>query len=146
MARSYFLAERICLHLACPALALCLAACNSLMLPAGNQDAATLLIRGLVIENRTQAFVSSARLLIPASGQFVSCGNIAPGANCATSFPEQRYSGNPVEVRWSQAGHEWSTGELQLEPKENTAKVGQGQVRVVIAGPNSAVVELMQSP
>ena len=105
-----------------------------------------LLIGGLVMENRTTAYISAARLLVPATGQFVSCGNIAPGTRCATAFPEQRYSGNAVEISWSQSGSIWSTGELRLEPSAELLETGEAWVRVIIAGPGAAGAELTRRP
>jgi hypothetical protein len=123
-----------------------LTACAGPARPREDIPAVDILITGLLIENQTQAFVSAVRLLVPASGQFVSCGNIAPGANCATSFPEQHYSGNPVEISWSQSGQDWSTGELRLVPSADVAKAGQARVRVTITGPDLAGVELVTAP
>lgn len=106
---------------------------------------ASLGIVGARLENRTQAWLSSVNVSIPATGRFVSCGNIAPGAECATSFPEQTYTGNPVEVTWSQGGQVWSTGELTLEPDVEVFDAGNAVVRVVILGPGRAGVVMLPS-
>ena len=98
------------------------------------------------MENRTTAYISAARLLVPATGQFVSCGNIAPGTRCATAFPEQRYSGNAFEISWSQSGNIWSTGELWLEPSAELLEAGEAWVRVIIVGPGSAGAEFTAPP
>lgn len=103
-------------------------------------------IVGARLENRSQAWVSSATLGVPATGRFVSCGNIAPGAECATSFPELAWSGNPVELNWNQGGQLWSTGEVSIEPSADVRLVGRAVVRVVIMGPGSAGVVLQAAP
>jgi hypothetical protein len=122
-------------------LAWALAGCAAAPAPAEREDLPELLIGGLVMENRTTAYISAARLLVPATGQFVSCSNIAPGTACATAFPEQRYSGNAFEITWSQSGNIWSTGELRVEPPAELVEIGEAWVRVVIAGPGSAGAE-----
>jgi hypothetical protein len=124
---------------------LLLAACASAPRSADTENLPELLISGLVMENRTSSFVSAARLLVPVTGQFVSCGNIAPGSICATGFPEQRYTGNAFEITWSQAGSIWSTGELRIEPPAILVDAGEAWVRVVIAGPGSAGAEFIES-
>lgn len=129
------------LRTACLSLALVLCGCAATSAPAEREDLPELLIGGLVMENRTTAYISAARLLVPATGQFVSCSNIAPGTSCATAFPEQRYSGNAFEITWSQSGNIWSTGELRVEPSAELVEIGEAWVRVVIAGPGAAGVE-----
>ena len=101
-------------------------------------------IRGLVIENQTQMWVSAARLLVPATGRFVSCGNISPEASCSTTFPETDYTGNPVQITWSQAGQIHSIGEFVLEAPEDIDINRPAMVRVVISAPGSAGAAIVQ--
>ena len=107
-------------------------------------NASSLQIKGMLIENHTNLRVSAVRLLVPATGNFVSCGNIPPGSMCSTTFPEANYSGNPVEITWSQAGQIYSSGEFVLELPVEIIENSPGLVRVVIAGPGSAGAELVQ--
>jgi hypothetical protein len=100
-------------------------------------------IVGASIENQTRGWVSTARIGVPAIGRFVSCGNIAPGAECATAFPELTYSGNPVEFTWSQGEQVWTTGEVGIQPDEEVLTAGRAIVRVVIVSPGSAGVTLL---
>ena len=88
----------------------------------------------------------AARLLVPATGNFISCGGIAPGAVCATGFPETTFTGNPVEISWSQNGQIWSTGELEVEPGQEVLEAGTALVRVIIAAPGSAGLRLEPHP
>jgi hypothetical protein len=121
-------------------LCLVLGACASS--PASNPHS-DLNIGGLSIFNRGSAYVSAAQLLVPATGNFVSCGNIAPGAVCSTAFPERTYTGNPVEVTWSQGGRIHTTGPMEVLPSEEVLEAGTAEVRIVIVSPGLAAVELL---
>ncbi len=100
------------------------------------------MINGLELFNFGQAYVTAVRVLVPATGQFVSCGNVAPRARCASGFPEQRYSGNPIEITWSEGGNIHSTGELRLELSEDVIDAGEAVVRIYITAPGSAAAEM----
>jgi hypothetical protein len=101
-------------------------------------------IEGMVIENQTRMPVSAVRLMVPVTGNFVSCGNIFANSMCSTSFPETDYTGNPVEITWSQGGQIYSTGLFAIE-LPNDLEVGKSAaVRVVIAGPGSAGAMIVQ--
>ena len=69
---------------------------------------------------------------------------MSPGTICSTTFPETTYTGNKVEITWSQGGQIHSTGEfvisLPAELKENQPAV----VHIVIAGPGSAGAVFVQ--
>jgi hypothetical protein len=101
-------------------------------------------IAGMGMENQTRMWVSAVRLLVPATGNFVSCGNIAPGAVCSTTFPETSYTGNPVEITWSQGGQIHSTGQFVLELPTDLDENKPGLVRIVISGPGSAGAVIVQ--
>lgn len=101
-------------------------------------------IDGMVIENQTSMWVSAARLLVPVTGRFVSCGNISPESMCSTTFPETGYTGNPVEITWSQAGQIHSTGQFVIQLPQQMDKDRPAVVRVVIAGPGSAGAFIVQ--
>ena len=101
-------------------------------------------IQGMVIENQTLMWISAARLLVPVTGNFVSCGNISPESMCSTTFPETAYTGNPVEVTWSQGGQIHSTGQFVVRLPEQLIEDRPGVVRVVITGPDSAGVVIVQ--
>ena len=103
-------------------------------------------IQGMVIENQTPMWISAVRLLVPVTGNFVSCGNIPPESMCSTTFPETAYTGNPVEVTWSQGGQIHSTGQFTVRLPEQLIEDSPGVVRVVIIGPNSAGAFILQHP
>ena len=107
-------------------------------------DAKPVLIDGLKIENRTMLPVSAVRVLVPATGGFVSCSIISAQSMCATTFPETAYSGNPIEISWSQAGQAYSTGQVELSVPVEIAAGVPAMVHIVIAGPGSAGALLVQ--
>jgi hypothetical protein len=100
----------------------------------------------MVIENQTPMWVSAVRLLVPATGGFVSCGNISPGSMCSTTFPEARYTGDPVEITWSQGGQIYSTGQSVLRAPEHLDYERPALIRVVISAPGSAGAIIEQNP
>lgn len=101
-------------------------------------------IEGVAIENQTQMWVSAAKLLVPVTGRFVSCGNIAPGSLCSTTFPEAAYKGDAIEISWSQAGQIHSTGQFSMDIPEDIDRNRFAKVLVVIAGPGSAGAVIVQ--
>jgi hypothetical protein len=119
---------------------LLLSACVSSGLGAGP----ALQIDGLKFENQTHMAVSAVRLLVPATGNFVSCGNISRQSMCSTKFPETRYTGNPIEITWSQSGQIYSTGQFTLRLPEDLEPGIPAMVHVVIAGPGSAGAVIVQ--
>ena len=108
-----------------------------------NRDS-RLQIEGMVIENQTRMWVSAVRLLVPATGNFVSCGNITPQSMCSTTFPETYYTGNPVEITWSQGGQIHSTGQFVVQLPDDLDEDRPATVRIVIAGPGSAGAVIVQ--
>jgi hypothetical protein len=101
-------------------------------------------IDGMMIRNQTQMWVSAVRVLLPATGGFVSCGNIAPGSMCSTSFPQTAYTGDPVEITWSQAGQIHSTGPFEMQLPDDLDAGRTASVNVVIAAPGSAGAVITQ--
>lgn len=103
-------------------------------------------IDGMVIENTTRMYISAVRLLVPVTGNFVSCGNILPESMCSTTFPEASYTGNPVEITWSQGGQIHSTGQFVIRLPEALDEDKPVMVRVVISGADSAGAMFIQRP
>jgi hypothetical protein len=113
---------------------LALAGCATSTVPRG----ASVFIDGLTFENRSTTPINGITLQVPATGGFVSCGRIAPGARCASGFPGVSYAGDPVEIRWYQGGAEWTTGLAALDVEESVREAGRGEVRVLVLAPGSA--------
>ena len=101
-------------------------------------------ITGMVMQNLTQMYVSAVRLLVPATGNFVSCGNIPPGSMCSSTFPEAAYTGNPVEITWSQGGRIYSTGQFVVQLPSDLDNDRPAQVHIVISGPGLAGAMMVQ--
>ena len=100
----------------------------------------------MVIENQTEMWVSAARLLVPVTGNFISCGNISPASMCSTTFPGSGYEGHPVEITWSQGGQIHSTGQFVIDLPDEIDMERPAAVRIVIAGPGSAGAVIVQRP
>ena len=103
-------------------------------------------IIGMQIQNQSRLSVSAVRLLVPVTGKYVSCGNIAPGSGCSTTFPEIEYTGNPVEITWSQGGRIYSTGQITIRLPDQLNEEKSAVVHVVIVAPGSAGAVLVQQP
>jgi hypothetical protein len=103
-------------------------------------------IAGMVMENQTQMYVTAARLLVPVTGNFVSCGNIPPASMCSTTFPDAAYTGNPVEITWSQGGQIHSTGQFKVHLPADLDRNRSAMVHIVISGPGLAGALIVQSP
>lgn len=103
-------------------------------------------IEGVGMENQTQMWVSAVRLLVPETGNFVSCGNISPGSICSTTFPGATYTGNPIEITWSQGGQIHSTGQFVLQLPTDLDEDRPAVVRLVISGQGSAGAVIIQRP
>lgn len=119
---------------------LLLSACSTV----GSLGGSRLQIDGMRIENQTEMHISAVRLLVPATGGFVSCGNIAQHSMCSTTFPETSYTGNPIEITWSQNNQIYSTGRFTLTLPPDLKENVPAMVQVVIAGPGSAGALLVQ--
>lgn len=102
-------------------------------------------IAGMVMENQTQMYVSAVSLLVPVTGNFVSCGNIPPGSMCSTTFPEAAYTGNPVEITWTQGGQIHSTGQFSVHLPRDLDRNRAAMVHIVISGPGLAGALIVQS-
>ena len=122
--------------------ALCLFACAAKPV----DDVPPIQIAGMVMENQTQMYVTAARLLVPVTGNFVSCGNIPPAAMCSTTFPDAAYTGNPVEITWSQGGQIHSTGQFKVHLPADLDRNRPAMVHIVISGPGLAGALIVQSP
>ena len=92
-------------------------------------------IEGLLIENSTQMWLSAVRILVPATGNFVSCSTITPQSKCSTTFPETSYTGNPVEITWNQGGQAHSSGVFVIQLPADLNYEKPARILVVIAGP-----------
>lgn len=73
-----------------------------------------IVIDGVVIRNELALAVTDVTLLVPFSGNFVSCGNIMARSECSTTFPGRDYYANKIIVTWKEYGEPHSTGEFVI--------------------------------
>ena len=120
--------------------ALLLSSCASLSV----EPVKPLQIEGLLIENNTQMWLSAVRILVPATGNFVSCSTITPRTKCSTTFPETSYTGNPVEITWNQGGEMHSSGVFVIQLPAGLDNDKPARILVVISGPGLAGAVITQ--
>ena len=110
-----------------------------------SESVLTLRIDGMLIENKSQMWVSSVRVLVPATGNFVACSTINPQSKCSTTFPETAYTGNPVVITWRQGGGDHSSGEFVIQLPAGLDYERPARVIVVITGPGAAGAVITQN-
>lgn len=96
------------------------------------------------MENRTEMFLTSVSLLAPTTGGFVTCGTIAPGSVCSTTFPDTGYSGYPIEITWTAGGQVHSSGRFTLQVPTDLDDNKINVVQVVISGLDLAGAAIVQ--
>ncbi|MBT8050725.1 MAG: hypothetical protein HKO85_08075 [Xanthomonadales bacterium] len=101
-------------------------------------------IEGIVIWNRLNYAVRDVMIEVPASGRFAGCGNILPRSKCQTSFPVQRYTGNAIQVRWSEHAAPHSTEPFTVEPPEAAAQGSVFWLQIEVFAPGQAGATLVQ--
>ena len=106
--------------------------------PRQKRDHTSLEVAGIRIANDLAIDVTDVRILVPATGDFVSCGNILARTSCSTSFPGRAYRGNPVQVSWKENGEPNSTPEFRLEAPSNLGEANSAWIEVVIFLPGQA--------
>ncbi len=119
-------------------------ACRTVTDQASRSDGPGIDIYGLRIENRSFSLVTEVMLLVTKTGEFISCGNIPMRGLCSTTFPLRRYQGNRIEIKWKQAGTQWSTGEFVVDPPAHIDPLKPAMVRVIITTEGLAATELVQ--
>ncbi len=104
-------------------------------------------ISGVEIHNALPYSVQDVIILAPATGDFVSCGQILPESSCSTSFPARDYRENPLQVKWKEYGQLHSTSEFKLAAPQS-ARDGQSayiRVDVFAAGEAGATLVLLET-
>jgi len=104
-------------------------------------------ITGVEIYNGLPYSVRDVRILVPASGDFVSCGQILPDSSCSTTFPARDYRENPVQLNWTEHGQAQSTKPFKIRAPQ-AAQPGQSayiRVEVFAAGQAGAKLLLLET-
>jgi hypothetical protein len=82
-------------------------------------------------------------ILVPESGQFVSCGQILPLSSCSTSFPLQTYQGNGAQVSWKEQGVEQITAVFKLDPPATAINGQMAYIKVEVFDAGQAGAKLI---
>ena len=109
-----------------------------------NTRAPTVLqIAGIEIFNGLPYIIHDVTVLVPLSGDYVSCGQILPDTACSTSFPLREYQGNPVQVTWTELGEPQGTPEFSLEAPATATSGQRAFVRVEVFAKGQAGARLV---
>ncbi len=127
----FFMAVSLCLLLACST-------------AKENQPKATgIVIDGVVIRNELALTVTEVTLLVPASGNFVSCGNIMARSECSTTFPGRDYYANEVVITWKEYGDPQSTDEFVISIPDSIDRNRPVRLEVIIFNRGQAGAKLV---
>lgn len=129
--------------LAACALVLLLCACSTSSEQA-EKGAPAIAIDGVQIINKLSITVTDVQILVPLTGNFVSCGTILRQTACSTSFPGRQYERTPVQVSWKEQGQAHTTGDFVIEPPENPDPARSMWIEVVIFAPGQAGAKFVQ--
>ena len=102
------------------------------------------MIGGVIIRNELPFSVTDVQLLVPASGNFVGCGNILARSQCSTTFPERNYQANAVVITWKERGQSHSTGEFVIKIPEKFDLNRSARLEVIIFNMGQAGAKLVQ--
>jgi hypothetical protein len=117
-------------------------ACSNI--PRDIPEATGVVIEGAVIRNELTFPVTDVQLLVPASGNFVGCGNIMARSQCATTFPKRDYHANEVVISWKERGQPHSTGEFVIRIPEEFDFNRPARLEVIIFNEGQAGAKLVQ--
>ena len=109
------------------------------------QNTPSIAIHGVIIRNDLVISVTDVQLLVPSTGNFVSCGNIMARSMCATKFPHADYYSQKVVVSWTEKGQSHSTGEFALKIPEWLDLTKPTRLEVMIFSPGEAGAKLLQN-
>jgi hypothetical protein len=103
-------------------------------------------ITGVEIHNSLVYPVRDVTILVPATGEYVSCGQIYPETSCSTTFPARDYRDNPVQLSWKEYGQSQSTRPFTLKAPASAREGQAAYIRVEVfaagqAGANLLLVE-----
>jgi hypothetical protein len=100
-------------------------------------------IAGIEIYNGLSYTVQDVVILVPVSGDYVSCGQILPDSSCSTSFPVRDYRENAVQVSWKEQGEPHSMAPFKLEAPTTASEGQQAYIRVEVFAAGQAGAKLI---
>jgi len=119
-----------------------LVACGS-PLPRMEQGSGPLLqITGIEIHNALPYTVHEVTILVPESGDYVSCGQILPDSSCSTTFPVRDYRETAVQLNWKEQGEPQSTAPFILKAPASAGEGENAYIRVEVFAKGQAGAEL----
>lgn len=117
----------------------CASGPEALELPSGP----TLQIVGIEIYNALPFTVQDVTILVPLTGDYVSCGQILPDSSCSTTFPVRDYRDTPVQVSWKEQGEPHSTAPFKLNAPAGAIEGQQAYIRVEVFSAGQAGAKLI---
>ena len=89
-------------------------------------------VDGLAFRNNSSNLIENALLVVVKTNRFISCGPILPDKECSTTFPQKKYRGNHIIVKWRQNGKSWSSKELKIQIPNNVLPGKSSKVIIII--------------
>jgi hypothetical protein len=103
-------------------------------------------IHEVVIRNLLPYPIKNVQILAPATGNFVSCGNIFQQSQCSTTFPVANYSETPVQISWTEWDAPRSMPPIGLNVPEAFEFDRPATIEVTVYSPGQAAAKLIQEP
>ncbi len=100
-------------------------------------------ITGVEIHNSLVYPVQDVTILVPATGEYVSCGQIFPRTSCSTTFPARDYRENPVQLSWKEYGQPRSTKPFTLKAPTGAQEGQAAYIRVEVFAAGQAGANLL---
>jgi hypothetical protein len=101
-------------------------------------------IDGVIIRNELAYQVTEVQLLVPLTGNFVSCGNITARSQCSTKFPNRDYYANEVIISWKEYGQPQKTGPFVIGIPDHLERGKPALLEVIIFNAGQAGAKLVQ--
>ncbi len=98
------------------------------------------------MRNELSFRITDVQVLVPRTGEFVSCGSVFPGTACAAAFPQRDYRGDPLSVTWRERGEPQSVEDFVLEVPAGLDTGRPVWLQVVIFSPGNAGARLLSEP
>lgn len=102
-----------------------------------------LLITGIEIHNALAYTVQDVTILVPVSGDYVSCGQILPDSSCSTSFPLRDYRETAVQLSWKEQGESHNIAPFILKAPTSAVQGQQAYIRVEVFAKGQAGAKLI---
>ena len=100
-------------------------------------------IAGVEIYNGLAYSIQDVSILVPSSGEYVSCGQVLPDSSCSTTFQVRDYRENPAQVHWTEHGEPQSTKPFTIKAPENATEGQEAYIRVEVFAPGQAGAKLL---